>query len=147
MPRRGRDELRVTDGAWYPDALLTVFTLETLQRMRRDRCVETFQGEGPRRREIVAGELVVQRRRHQDLAGFGGGDQPAHQRAVAIGERFQSGMGAGAFELVIECAATVQYAVEDVGGNPACRQTGHFSGNGETLWRHAAKMFLRVGMS
>ena len=56
-------------------------------------------------------------------------DQPPHQRAVAIGERFQSGMGAGAVELVVEGAVLVQHAVENVGRDPPRRETGNFGRN------------------
>jgi hypothetical protein len=54
---------------------------------------------------------------------------PAHQRAVAIGQRFQAGMRAGAVELIIECAVLVQHAVEDVGRDAARRETGDFGRN------------------
>ena len=52
--------------------------------------------------------------------------QPPHQRAVAIGERLQSGMRACAVELVVEGAMLVQHAVENVGRDPPRRETGHF---------------------
>ena len=48
-----------------------------------------------------------------------GCDQLAHQRAVAVGERCQSGMLFGAVELRIEWTMTAQHVVEDVGGNAA----------------------------
>jgi hypothetical protein len=51
---------------------------------------------------------------------------PAHQGAVTIGQRLQSGMGAGAVKLVVEGAVLVQHAVENVGCDPARRETGHF---------------------
>ena len=50
-----------------------------------------------------------------------GRHQPAHQRAVAIGERLQSGMRAGAVELVIEGAMLVQHAVENIRRDPPRR--------------------------
>ena len=71
-----------------------------------------------------------------------GGDQAAHQRTVTVGQRFQGGMGAGAFELVVEGAAPVQHAVEDVSGNSPCRQARHFGGDCESLWRHGGKNVL-----
>ena len=55
-----------------------------------------------------------------------GRHQPPHQRAVAIGQRLQSGMGAGAVELVVERAVLVQHAVENVRCDPPRRETGHF---------------------
>ena len=41
-------------------------------------------------------------------------DQPPHQRAVAIGQRLQSGMRARAVELIVQGAVFMQHAVEDV---------------------------------
>jgi len=38
----------------------------------------------------------------------------------------------------------VQHAVEDVGGNASCRKAGYFGGDGESLCRHGAEMFLRL---
>ena len=55
-----------------------------------------------------------------------GRHQPPHQRAVAIGERLQSGMGGGAVELVVERAVLVQHAVENIRRDPPRRETGHF---------------------
>ena len=52
--------------------------------------------------------------------------QPPHQRAVAIGQRLQAGMGAGAVELVVEGAMLVQYAVENIGRDPPRGEAGHF---------------------
>ena len=52
--------------------------------------------------------------------------QPPHQGAVAIGQRLQAGMRAGAVELVVEGAVLVQHPVEYVSRDPACRETGHF---------------------
>ncbi len=67
-----------------------------------------------------------------------GRDQAAHQRAVAVGERLQSGMGAAAVELIVKRAVLVQHAVDDVGGDPPRRETGHFGRRSETLRWHAA---------
>ncbi len=55
--------------------------------------------------------------------------QTPHQRAVAIGQRLQAGMGAGAIELVVEGTVFMQHAVENVGGDPPRRETGHFGRN------------------
>ncbi len=52
--------------------------------------------------------------------------QPAHQRAVAIGEAFQSGMSGGAIELFVEGAVLVQNAVKNVSRDPPRCKTWHF---------------------
>jgi len=70
-----------------------------------------------------------------------GCDQPPHQCAVTVGERLQSGMGAGSVELVIKRAVLVQDAVDDVGSNPPRRETGHFGWRGKTLRWHAEVRF------
>ncbi len=48
-----------------------------------------------------------------------GRDQPAHQRAIAVRQRLQSGMRRRSVELVVEHAPLVQHAVEDISRNPA----------------------------
>ena len=50
-----------------------------------------------------------------------GRHQPPHQGAVAVGQRLQSGMGAGAVELVIEGPLLVQHAVENIRRDPPRR--------------------------
>ena len=70
-----------------------------------------------------------------------GRDQAAHQCAVAVGERLQSGMGAAAVELLVKRAVLLQHAVDDVGGDPPRRETGHFGWRGETLRWHAEVRF------
>jgi len=52
--------------------------------------------------------------------------QPPHQGAIAVGQRFQPGMRAGAVELVIERAVLVQDAVENIRSDPPRRETRHF---------------------
>jgi hypothetical protein len=47
----------------------------------------------------------------------------AHQPAVAVGERRQAGMR---LELEVERALAPQHIVEDVGGDAAGGETGHF---------------------
>jgi hypothetical protein len=59
-----------------------------------------------------------------------GGHQPPHQRAVAIGERLQGGMGGSAVEMIIESAMLVQDAVQNVSRDPPRRETGDFGGAG-----------------
>jgi hypothetical protein len=71
--------------------------------------------------------------------------QPPHQRAVAIGKSFQRRMRARAVELFVERAMLVQDAVQNVGGNPPCRETGHFGRYCESLRRHGAEMFSSWG--
>jgi hypothetical protein len=58
-----------------------------------------------------------------------GRHQPPHQRAVTIGERFQSGMGGGTVELIVERAVLVQNPVKNVSRNPPRREAGHFGRN------------------
>src|SRR3954454_24475206 len=67
--------------------------------------------------------------------------QPPHQCAVAIGQRFQRRMRGRAVELFVERAMLVQDAVQNVGGNPPCRDTGHCGRYCESLRRHGAEMF------
>ena len=67
-------------------------------------------------------------------------DQPAHQRAVAIGEAFQSGMGGGAVKLFVEGAVLVQNAVKNVGCDPPRRKTWHFRWQSKTLRGHGASV-------
>ena len=55
-----------------------------------------------------------------------GRDQPPHQRAVAVGQRFQSGMGAGTVELVVEGAVFMEDAIENVGRDSPRGETGNF---------------------
>src|SRR5581483_10022629 len=73
--------------------------------------------------------------------------QTAHQRAVAIGERLQSGMGGGAVELVIERAMLVQHAVEHIRRDPPRREAGHFGRSSESLRWHALSVTRRRGNS
>ncbi len=80
------------------------------RRVRRNTAVEQA------RQQMAERAQPSQNRRHQ----------PPHQSAVAIGQRLQAGMGAGPVELVIEGAVLVQDAVEDIGRNSPCRETGHF---------------------
>ena len=64
--------------------------------------------------------------------------QPPHQRAVAIGQRLQSGMRAGAVELLVERAVLMQHAVENIRRDPPRRETGHLGWQCESLRRHGA---------
>ena len=52
--------------------------------------------------------------------------QSSHQRAVTIGKRLETWMGAGTVELIVEGAMLVQHAVEDVGRDPPRSEAGHF---------------------
>ena len=49
-------------------------------------------------------------------------------------------LGAGAIELIVEGAALVQYAVQNVRRDPSRRKTGHFGWRRESL-RHAETLF------
>src|SRR5258708_3290084 len=64
-----------------------------------------------------------------------GRDQPAHQGAVAIGQRFQSGMRACTFELVVEGSLLAQYAAQNVRRDSPCREAGYVGWLGEFQWR------------
>jgi hypothetical protein len=50
-------------------------------------------------------------------------------------------MCAAAVELLVKRAVLLQNAVDDVGGNPPSRKTGHFGWRGETLRWHAKARF------
>ena len=53
-----------------------------------------------------------------------GGDQPARQSTVAVGERRKAGM---ALELFVERAAAAQHALDDFRRNPARGEAGHLA--------------------
>jgi hypothetical protein len=55
------------------------------------------------------------------------GDQRAHQRAVAVGQGRQRRM-CPFLELLVERPLAAQHRLEDLGGDPACRQAGRVSG-------------------
>ncbi len=99
------------------------------RRVGRNAAVEQSRQQMPERAE------PPQNRRHQ----------PAHQRAVAIGKRFQGRMRAGAVELIVKRAMLVQDTVQNVRGDPPCRKTRHFGRYCESLRRHGAEMFFRRG--
>ena len=73
-----------------------------------------------------------------------GRHQPPHQGAVAIGERLQSGMGGGAVELVVERAALVQHAVQNIRRDPPRREAGHLGGRCESdRWHKVRTCFQK----
>ena len=72
-----------------------------------------------------------------------GRHKTAHQRAVAVGQRFQRGMRAGAVELVVERALPVQHAVDNVGRDSPCREAGYVRAGEGALRGHGAEMFSR----
>ena len=55
------------------------------------------------------------------------GDQRAHQRAVAVGQRRQRRMRL-VLELLVERPLAAQHRLEDVGGDPARGEAGRVSG-------------------
>ena len=59
------------------------------------------------------------------------------KRAVAVREGLQSGMRGGAVELIVEGAALVQHAIEDVSPDPTRGEAGNLGGRGELRWLHA----------
>ena len=54
-------------------------------------------------------------------------------------------MGGGAVELVVERAALVQYAVQNIGCDPPRREAGHLGGRCESYRRH--KVLIAFGNS
>ena len=88
----------------------------------------------------VGGKALVEKAAEQMAQGAEppqhGGGQPAHQRAVAVGERGEAGMGAFAGQLLVERDAPPQHAVEDVGGDPAGGEAGDFRLGGGARTRH-----------
>ena len=70
--------------------------------------------------------------------------QPPHQGAVAIGERLQSAMRAGALELLVQRPMLMQHAVEDIGCDPPRREPGHLGWQGVSLRRHGAGTSRKV---
>src|ERR1017187_7366073 len=65
-----------------------------------------------------------------------GGSEPAHQRAVAVGEGDQAGMGGLAGQLLVERDLPPQDAVENVGGDPSGGEAGDFRLWGGARTRH-----------
>ena len=74
-----------------------------------------------------------------------GGDKAAHQRAVAVGEPGQTGMGGLAGELLVERDLPPQDAVEDVGGDPSGGEAGDFRLGGGARSRHAPIIAMNCG--
>ena len=103
------------------------------------RGAEQQNGLGARR---VGGKSLVEETLEQMAQGAEpaqhGGGEPAHQRAVAVGERGEAGMRALARELLVERDAPPQHAVDDVGGNSAGGEAGDFRLRGGARSRHAA---------
>ena len=79
-----------------------------------------------------AAEHVAQRPSRRSAVAV----EPAHQRAVAVGEHGEAGMRALAGELLVERDAPAQHAVEDVGGDPAGGEAGNFRLGGAARTRH-----------
>ena len=74
-----------------------------------------------------------------------GGDQPAHQRAVAVGERSEAGMRGLSGQLFVERDPPPQHAVENVGGDLAGGEAGDFRLRGGTRTRHAPLIAMNCG--
>ena len=74
-----------------------------------------------------------------------GGDQPAHQRAIAVGERGEARMRAFAGQLLVERDAPPQHAIENVGGDPSGSEAGDFRLGGGTRSRHGRNIAMNCG--
>ncbi len=74
-----------------------------------------------------------------------GGGEPAHQRAVAVGESGQTGMGGLAGQLFVERDFPPQDAVENVGGDPSGGEAGDFRLGGGARSRHAPIIATNCG--
>ena len=66
--------------------------------------------------------------------------QPAHQGAVAVRKRFQSGMSGRTVELLVEHAVLVQNTVQNIGRNPARCEASDLGGRNETRRLHEQKI-------
>lgn len=65
-----------------------------------------------------------------------GGDEAAHQRAVAIRQRLENGMRGRAFKLIVQRAPFVENTVDDVGGYAARGEAGHLCRRNESRRLH-----------
>ena len=90
----------------------------------------------------VGGKALVEKSAEQVAQGAEppqhGGGEPAHQRAVAVGEPDQAGMGGLAGQLLVERDLPPQHAVENVGGDPSGGEAGDFRLRGGARTRHDA---------
>ncbi len=75
-----------------------------------------------------------------------GGGEPAHQRAVAVGEPREAGMGGLAGQLLVERDLPPQDAVENVGGDPSGGEAGDFRLRGGARSRHAPIIATNCGL-
>ena len=110
------------------------------------RGAEQQNGLGARR---VGGKSLVEETLEQMAQGAEpaqhGGGEPAHQRAVAVGERGEARMRALARELLVERDAPPQHAVDDVGGDSTGGEAGDFRLRGGARSRHAALIAMKCG--
>ena len=74
-----------------------------------------------------------------------GGGEPAHQRAVAIGEPGQAGVGGFARQLFVERDFPPQDAIENVGGDPSGSEAGDFRLRGGARSRHVPIIATNCG--
>ena len=74
-----------------------------------------------------------------------GGGEPAHQSAVAVGERGEAGMRGLAGQLLVERDLPPQDAVENVGGDPSGGEAGDFRLGGDARARHAPIIATNCG--
>ena len=81
-------------------------------------------------------ELPQQMAQRADAAQHGG-DELAHQRAVALGERRKPRMRIRAVELGVERTMAAQHIVQDVGGDATGGEAGNFRGRDASCRCHA----------
>ena len=98
----------------------------------------------------VGGKTLVEKSAEQVAQGAEppqhGRDEPAHQRAVAVGERGQAGMGGLAGQLLVERGLPPQDAVENVGGDPSGGEAGDFRLRRGARTRHVPIIAMNCGL-
>ncbi len=75
-----------------------------------------------------------------------GGGKPTHQRAVAVGEQRQAGMGRFARQLLVECDLPPQDAVENIGRDPTGSEAGDFRLRRDARARHVPIIAINCGL-
>ena len=98
----------------------------------------------------VGGKTLVEKSAEQVAQGAEppqhGRGEPAHQRAVAVGERGQAGMGGLAGQLLVERGLAPQDAVENIGGDPSGGEAGDFRLRRDARTRHDFIIAMNCGL-